>query len=80
MSAFSTDGKQACHLARNFNGRPHPGLDVNFLPYANGHITAQMIGQSRSFSAHCWYSIHAQSLEAKPTVARITSHNSPISD
>ena len=42
MSAFSTDGKRACHGARNFKGRPHRGLDVN----ANGHVTALLIGAS----------------------------------
>ena len=46
MSAFSIDGKRACHYARNFNGRSRPGLNVNFLPTqsAHAHITALMIG------------------------------------
>ena len=44
MSASSTDGKRACHHARNFKGRPSPGLDANFLPNANGHVTALLIG------------------------------------
>ena len=44
MSAFSTDGKRARHHARNFKGRPRPGLDVNFLPTRTAHVTALMIG------------------------------------
>ena len=44
MSAFSTNGKRACHHARNFKGWARPGLDVNFLPNANSHITALIIG------------------------------------
>ena len=44
MSAFSTGGIRACHHARNFKDRPRPGIDVNFLPNANGHVTALMIG------------------------------------
>ena len=43
MSAFSTDRKRACHHVKNFTGRPHPGLDVNFLPSQVAHITALVI-------------------------------------
>ena len=71
MSA-STDGKRACHHTRNFKGWPSPGLDAHFLPNANGHVTALLIGavpidrgSPRSFSASCLLGKCAQSLEAK---------------
>ena len=43
-SAFSTDRKRACHHVSNFIGRPHPGLNVNFLPSQMAHVIALMIG------------------------------------
>ena len=44
MSAVSTDGKWACHHARNSKAGPAQVLDVNFLPTQTDHVTALMIG------------------------------------
>ena len=66
VSAFST---WPYHHARSFKGRPHPGLDVNFLPTQQPRNGSNDRDSPHSLSARCSPGSSAQSLKANARVA-----------